>query len=120
MSLKVQLSSFEKYLTYISHFNTVVTPGLRQKDTLIKNLINDISDLEGLMDFEKKLKYLHTLTLKDYEKFKDRLEKLNQTSSEYDVDPPKFMRKYAKLFKNSKLKKILKDDPNLFEEIVKS
>jgi len=41
----------------------MVTPRLRQKDTLIKNLINDISDLDGLRDFEKNLEYLHTLGL---------------------------------------------------------
>jgi len=93
----------------------VSKPRYLKKETLASNILQGIWRLEDLKELDWAIRMTYQTNSKQFEKYKDRMEKLHSLYVELIDDPVKFVEKYDEKTTQQTASKLLKKNPNVFK-----
>jgi len=90
-------------------------PKYLKKETLIRNILRSVFFPEDLGELDLRIRMTYQENDKKFQKYKDRLKKLDELYKELIDDPTKFVEKYGEKSNNKRVLKLLKENPDIFK-----
>lgn len=110
-------SKIKKKDTWIDKIKNLMSdrPKYLKKETLAKRLLQSIYFVEDLEELDWRIRSAYQEADKEFQKYKDRVEKFDDLYKELIDEPKKFVEKYGKQSNNKHVLKLLKENPDVFK-----
>lgn len=82
------------------------------KETLAKNIVRGCTTKNDLRHLDVSIGFVYDANKELFEKYKDRMEKLDSVLHEFTSNPKLFVEKYAEMSQNENVLAIIKKNPH--------